>query len=294
MPHAETEVLSIAYEAGGPDDAPVALLLHGWPDDVTTWRKVTPALEQAGLRWIAPWLRGCGRTHFRDATTFRDGSTAALAQDALDLMDTLGIARCAVVGHDWGARVAYALAAVAPQRLSSIAALSVGYTPYGAFPVPAFEQSRAWWYHWFMSVDRGAEIVRNDPIGFARFQWETWGPQGWFTEEEFLETARSFENPDWLAITLNAYRIRWRDEPSDQRYDALRQRIAETECLSVPTLMIQGLVDGTVLPKSTEGKDAHFTRGYRRIELEGVGHFPGREAADKVSAALIEHLRSSP
>jgi pimeloyl-ACP methyl ester carboxylesterase len=222
----------------------------------------------------------------------RDGRTEALAQDAIDLMDALEIGRFAVVGHDWGARVAYALAALLPQRLSSIAALSVAYAPRGAFAVPAFRQSRAWWYQWFMSVDRGAEAVAGDPKGFARLQWETWSPPGWFDAAEFEATARSFENPDWLAITFNSYRSRWRkDEPCDPRYADVAQRIAAVEKLAVPTLMLQGAADGTVLPASSEGREKWFTGGYDRVVLAGVGHFPAREAAEEVARLLLSHLR---
>lgn len=285
----ETDLLSIACEIS-PSDAPPVLLLHGWPDDATTWRKIEPHLEMAGYRWIAPWLRGFGDTKFRHQATIRDGSAEALAQDALDLMDRLGVERFSVIGHDWGARVAYTLAAVAPERLDAIATLSLAYSARGAFPVPAFEQARAWWYQWLLSVDRGAEAVRSDPIGFAKLQWETWSPEGWFSPEEFDETARSFRNPDWIAITLNSYRGRWRDEPKDPRYDALRERVRRVERLSVPTLMIQGLMDGTVLAKSTEGNENLFTGFYRRLELAGVGHFPMREAPNEVAAALIGHL----
>jgi pimeloyl-ACP methyl ester carboxylesterase len=137
---------------------------------------------------------------------------------------------------------------------------------------------------------RGAEAIAKDPKGFARIQWETWSPRGWFDEATFEAAARSFENPDWLAITLSSYRGRWRDEPRDPRYDLLHEKIASTEQLSVPTLMVQGGADGTVLAKSTEDKDKYFTRGYRRIVLDGVGHFPTREAPDAVVDAVLRHL----
>jgi pimeloyl-ACP methyl ester carboxylesterase len=237
-----------------------------------------------------PLLRGFGQTRFLADSICRDGRTEALAQDALDLMDALRIERFSVVGHDLGARTAYALAAIAPERLETIAAISLGYSPRGAFPVPPFEQSRAWWYQWFMSVDRGAEAVAKDPKGFARIQWQTWSPGDWFDEAIFQSVAQSFENPDWLAITLSSYRGRWRDEPRDPRYDVLHDRIASTELLGVPTLMIQGGADGTVLATNTEAKDKYFTGGYRRLLLDGVGHFPTREASDAVADAILEHL----
>jgi pimeloyl-ACP methyl ester carboxylesterase len=294
LDHLTTRMLEIGFNTAGESGAPAVLLLHGWPDDPTTWDRVSPALNAKGFRTIAPWLRGFGPTRFLSADSIRDGSTAALAQDAIDLMDGLGIDRFAVVGHDWGARIAYALAAVIPERLTSITALSVGYTPRGAFPVPPFRQSRAWWYQWFMSVDRGAEAVARDPKGFARIQWETWSPPGWFDDADFERTAQSFENPDWLAITLSSYRSRWRNEPRDPQYDALQEQIAAVETLTVPTLMIQGDADGTVLPESTEGKEGYFAAAYWRLVIEGVGHFPTREAPLSVARAILEHLDSVP
>jgi pimeloyl-ACP methyl ester carboxylesterase len=141
-----------------------------------------------------------------------------------------------------------------------------------------------------MSVDRGAEAFAKDPRGFARIQWETWSPAGWFDEATFEAVAQSFENPDWLAIALHSYRGRWRDEPCDPRYDALHDRVASTEKLGVSTLMIQGDADGTVLPESTDGQDTYFPSGYRRIILDGVGHFPTREAPNAVADAVLKHL----
>jgi pimeloyl-ACP methyl ester carboxylesterase len=130
----------------------------------------------------------------------------ALAQDALDLADALSLETFAVLGHDWGARVAYTLAALFPERVTAIAALALAYQPRGQFSVPSFDQSRRFWYQWFMCTDTGAEAVRKDPIGFARIQWETWSPSGWFDDAEFDLTAESFSSPDWVEISLNAYR----------------------------------------------------------------------------------------
>ena len=186
-----TDILDIGYETGGPHNGPLVLLLHGWPDDVRGWRGVVPHLEHAGFRWVAPWLRGFGPTRFLSVDTIRDGSAVALAQDAIDVVDHLGCTKFSVVGHDWGARVAYTLAALFPERLSTITALALSYSPRGRFPTPTFEQSRRWWYQWFMTTDRGAEAVRADPKGCARQRWNTWSPPGWFDDVEFEVTAKS-------------------------------------------------------------------------------------------------------
>jgi len=71
-----------------------------------------------------------------------------------------------------------------------------------------------------LCTDSGAAEVQANPTGFARIQWETWSPPGWFDAMEFAKAAESFANPDWALITRNAYRSRWREgEAWDSRYE---------------------------------------------------------------------------
>ena len=122
------------------------------------------------------------------------------------------------------------MAALFPERLTALAALALAYQPRAVFTVPDFEQSRRFWYQWFQCIDGGAEAIRCDPVGFARIQWNTWSPSGWFDDKEFAATAESFLGPDWAAITLNAYRSRWMlGEVTDTRYDALQLKLREIE-----------------------------------------------------------------
>jgi pimeloyl-ACP methyl ester carboxylesterase len=286
-----TELLEIAFEEDSPEEGSPVFLLHGWPDAPCGWDGVARGLRMAGWRTIVPYLRGSGETRFRNRDTPRVGAAVALAQDAIDLADKLGVERFAVVGHDWGARVAYVLAALFPERITALAALALGYQPRGLFKVPGFEQSRRFWYQWFLCLDGGVERVHEDAVGFARIQWETWSPQGWFNEAEFAETAKSFRNSDWVQITRNAYRSRWCEgEAWDSRYDAVQKRLGEIEVISRPTLMIQGAADLCDAPSESEGQDGYFTGGYERLLLEGVGHFPHREATNAVTDAVIRHL----
>lgn len=281
-----TEVLDLAYHDTG--DGPPVLLLHGWPDAARGWASVAKHLRTSGRRTIIPDLRGHGATRFLDDARPRDAHAVALAQDAIDLLDALGIERLDVVGHDWGARIAYTLAALFPPRIRSITALALAYQPRGIFSMPDFEQARAFWYQWLMYVDSGVETIRRDPIGFARVQWDTWSPPGWFDDAEFTATARAFENPDWIDITLNAYRLRFvPDEPRDRRYDDLRRQLRAVETLDVPTLMVQGGSDHCDEPATSEGLDRYFSAGYERVVIDGVGHFPHREAPARVAELAI-------
>jgi pimeloyl-ACP methyl ester carboxylesterase len=287
-----TELLEIAVEEGGPEYGFPVLLLHGWPDAPCGLEFLASRLQSEGWRTVIPYLRGSGMTKFLLEETPRVGSGVALAQDAVDLADALGLGQFAVVGHDWGARAAYTLAALFPERVTSVTAMALAYQPRGVFKVPSFEQSRRFWYQWLMCVDGGAEKVRADPVGFAHIQWETWSPAGWFDEEQFARTAESFLNPDWASITLNAYRSRWLSgEARDARYDMSERRLGEVETLSTPTLMIQGAADLCDAPSESEGLERYFVNGYRRLLLGGVGHFPHREAPVAVADAILHHLQ---
>jgi pimeloyl-ACP methyl ester carboxylesterase len=292
MRFVETAVLKIAVNESGPADGQPVLLLHGWPDAPVGWRSVAERLTARGWRAIMPALRGSGSTRFRFTDAPRDGRGVALAADAIDLLDALELDRVPVVGHDWGARVAYILAAIAPERVTAVAALALPYQPRGAFVIPPFEQARAIWYQWLMCFEDGTRAVAADPIGFARIQWDTWSPTGWFDEAEFDATARSFANPDWVAITLNAYRSRFLpNEPRDPRYDELGRDLAATESINVPTLMIQGAEDRCDQPASSANQERYFTGGYQRVLLDSVGHFPHREAPEQVASLIDAHLR---
>jgi pimeloyl-ACP methyl ester carboxylesterase len=285
----DTPLLRIAYRSGGDPHAPPVLLLHGWPDDASTFDAIAPALHQAGWRTFAPWLRGCGDTRFRAASTPRSGEIAALAQDALDFAAALQLERFAIVGHDWGARVAYLLASVHPERISACVALSVPFEP-GAPTTPPLRQAQAFWYQWFLATERGAEVLRRSGKAFARYQWQSWSPPGWFDDVAFDQVARSFENPDWVAIALHAHRVRWGEAEPDAAYADLARRQRDARQITVPTQMLQGGSDRVVLPHSSEDRDVHFSAPYQRHVLDGVGHFPTREAPHQTCGLLTSFL----
>ncbi|MEG3082995.1 L-dopachrome tautomerase-related protein [Sphingomonas sp. PB2P12] len=293
MPQLTTDYLVIDYaDHGTPSDPPV-LLLHGWPDDASSWDAVVPALVAAGLRVIVPTLRGFGATRFVSDSEPRSGNSAILAIDAIALMDGLSIERFMVAGHDWGSNTAEAIAVGWPDRVDRLAMLA---TPprLGGMPTPPFEQAQRQWYHWFMATARGADAVRADRKAFAHIHWENRSPRGWFDEATFERVARSFENPDWVDVTLHSYRARWDKAEPDPRSQWLENKVKATQTLSAPTLYVQGEVDGVNPPSATRHVPSKFTGPFAFVTLAGVGHFPQRENPDAVAHHLIRLFTGDP
>ena len=293
MPHLDTPDLHITFDETGAQHGHPVLLLHGWPDDATTWDAVSSRLQDRNLRLIAPYLRGFGPTVFRNEEALRTANGAVLAIDAISLMDGLGIDRFSVVGHDWGSNIAEALAMGWPSHVDRMALLA-SLPRMGGLKTPPFRQAQRYWYHWFMATKRGAEAIAKDPHGFARIQWENWSPDGWFDEATFNAVAKSFDNPDWVAVTLHSYRVRWGEAEPDPDSVWLEDRIKKTHSLSLPTVYFQGMYDGVNPPDLSEDLYKKFTGPFDRIVLQNVGHFPQREDPETVARELAVFLASSP
>ena len=149
--------LDVGYVDTGPADGPAVVLLHGWPYDIHSYEGVTPRLAAAGYRVIVPYLRGYGTTRFLSEGTVRNGQQAALALDAVALIDALGIETAIVAGFDWGARTADVMAVLWPERCKAIVSVS-GYlisSPAGnQTPLPP-QAAFAFWYEYYFATPVG-------------------------------------------------------------------------------------------------------------------------------------------
>ncbi len=292
-----TSALHQAYEVSGPKQGEALMLLHGWPDSPRTWDKVIPHLHDAGYKVIAPYLRGYGPSRFRNRLLTkgpsRTGQAVAYGQDMIDLADRLGLERFHFIGHDWGARAGYALAALFPHRVKSLVAISVPFEPGKAKP-PAYPQARAFWYQWLLCSKPGEELFRGDPVAYGRAQWDAWSPAGWYDEQDFQKAADSWSGKDFQDVVLHAYRSRWGHAAPDPRYANLQNRLEATKVLHIPTVLLHGVEDACELLETTEGAARHFDKDYRRVLLEGVGHFPAREKPAQTAGVILEHLRHNP
>jgi pimeloyl-ACP methyl ester carboxylesterase len=271
-----TTALNCAYLESGPAAGPPVMLVHGFPDDARTWDAVAPALAADGFRTIAPFVRGFGPTQLLPGAA-RSGEIAALARDVLELADALGLQRFHYIGHDWGARAGYALAVLAPQRLSTLTTLAVAYGTNVTAQAMDVQQLRAYWYQWYFATSRGERALRDSRADFCRDLWRTWSP-GWaFPPADYDRTATSFDNPDFVEIVLHSYRVRWGFTAGDPVYAMDSAALERVPRLDVPTVVLMGNDDGATLPQSAAGAEQHFRARYALRVLDDCGHFVQRE-----------------
>lgn len=276
--------LAIAYEERGSAGGPVALLLHGFPYDPRAFDAVAPMLAAEGLRVITPYLRGFGPTRFRDAHAMRSGEQAALAADALGLLDALSIERALLVGFDWGGRAAGIVAALWPERVRGFLAIG-GYLiqdPASALtPLPPAIEQRLW-HQYFLASPRGLATLIEDPVPLARHLRSTWSPGVAIDEAAFARSARSFDNPDFARVVHHSYAHRIGAVEGDPAYAALRKRLAGGPIIKVPTIDLRG--GKAMLGTAPSPK---FEQLVASIVVEGAGHNPAEEAPEAVIAAIL-------
>ncbi len=163
--------LDFGYLAAGPEDGPLALLLHGFPDSAHTWRHLMPELAAAGYRAVAPFMRGYAPTSVPEDGAFQTG---ALAADAVALHEALGGGSDAVViGHDWGAFTAYGAANVAPGRWRKAVAMSVPPMSVMTTAFFDYEQLKRSFYIFVFQTPL-AELALNR--AFIEGLWRDWSP----------------------------------------------------------------------------------------------------------------------
>ena len=283
-------VLNVGYAEAGPADGPPVILLHGWPYDIHAFVDVAPILASAGFRVIVPHLRGYGTTRFLSSDTLRNGQQGALAVDVIDLMDALRIEKAVIAGFDWGARTADIVAAIWPQRVKALVAVSgylIGSQQANKAPLPP-KAELSWWYQYYFATERGRAGYAKHTKDFARLIWQTASPKWNFDDATFDRSAASLDNPDHVAISIHNYRWRLSLAEGEAKYDDLEKRLAAFPVISVPSITLEGDANGAPHPdpaayaKKFSGKYAH------RLISGGIGHNLPQEAPQAFAEAVID------
>ncbi|WP_082635294.1 alpha/beta fold hydrolase [Sphingobium baderi] len=285
-----TSVLDIAYAEAGPADGRPVLLLHGWPYDIHSYADAAPLLAAAGFRVIIPYLRGFGPTRFLSEASLRNGQQAALASDAIELIEALGLERPIVGGCDWGARTACILAVLYPAQVRALVSVSgylIGSQAAGATPL-APEAERSWWYQYYFATERGRQGYALHTHDFARLIWKTASPRWTFDEPTFLRSAAALDNPDHVSITIHNYRWRLGLAEGEARYAAMEERLASFPAVTIPAVTLEGDANGAPHPRASDYR-ARFTPAYEHRLVEGgIGHNLPQEAPDAFARAIVD------
>jgi pimeloyl-ACP methyl ester carboxylesterase len=272
--------------AGPPGGEPV-VLLHGFPQSARCWDAVTPALTAAGLRTAAPDQRGyspgarpAGRAAYRLSELVADAAAVVeMVQQERDQHQT-GVH---VVGHDWGAVVAWALAGLRPELVRTVTGLSV--PPPGAFRAALRRprQALASWYVGAFQVPGLAERV------FAVPPDRPWSPRlvqmlvrSGQTRELAERDAAGVADRGTLTAALNWYRAL----PLSLRDDVPQP--------TAPALYVWSDGDTALTRDAAELAPRHVAGPFRYVELRGVSHWIPDEAPDTLAELLLDHVSARP
>lgn len=253
-------------------EGPAVLLLHGFPDSRHLWRYQVPALARAGFRALAPDLRGFG-----DAPKPADVASYALARvvdDLIGILDALGVERAHVVGHDWGAVVAWFLVAAHPERFASLTALTVGCP--GTSGQRTLEQlEKAWYLFFFQNEGVAEEWLRRDDWSGLRALLRDGGDMERYTAD--------LGRPGALTAALNWYRAN--APPS-----ALLGPVPDLPPVVVPGLGVSADGDAYLTEANVKNSYEKVAGPWKYVRMEGVSHWLMLDRPEEFNRLLIGFL----
>ena len=271
--------LTFDVRADGPEDGRPVLLLHGFPQTSASWAAVTPLLTQAGLRTYAPDQLGY-------SPGARPGEVEAysmqnLAQVTADLMTALSIPVADVVGHDWGANVAWTMAAWHSDRVRSLTAVSVphpaAYT--AAFRADPEQKERSAYIRLFWQEGKAEEVLLADDARRLRRLLSGGEEDSGVPAEAIDEYVAVLSAPGALTAALNWYRAMSSDIRVDQ--------------IEVPTTYVWSDGDVAIGRTAAEACANYVTGDYRFVELAGVTHWIPEQAPDQLATAILDRISST-
>jgi pimeloyl-ACP methyl ester carboxylesterase len=271
-------------ECGSGDD--LVILLHGFPEFWYSWRHQLPVLGRQ-YHVVAPDLRGYNLSD--KPARIEDYRIEVLVEDIVGLIRYFGNDQAAIVAHDWGAGIAWALAQRHPELVSRLVAMQV--PPPGAWRENfSLRQLGKSWYMFFFQLPRLPErwASANDFAMVTRMYKETSVRNSAFTDADIAVYKEALRRPGALTAGLNYYRA--------NVFKSLFRGGVETPDdgrIRVPTLFIYGEQDKAIIPETVRGLDRFIDAPYRELRIRDSGHWVQNEAVEEVNGALLEFLEGN-
>ena len=249
------------------------ILLHGFPDTGDLWRNQVPALTTSGFRAIVPDMRGRGRSSKPEAVS--EYRLSSIVRDVTGILDALHVERAHVVGHDWGAAVAWLVAALAPQRVDRLVAISVGSPGTGA--KPTLEELQKGWYRLMFLFDGVAEelVQRDDWYLFRLFL------AGAKDTEAYVKT---LSEPGALTPALNWYRANLPVQAILGRTGGLQLPMVKANTLGVWS------TGDLYLTEEAMTRSEQRVQGTWRYERFAESHWVPLDQPDRLNQLLLDFL----
>ena len=272
----------------GSADGELVLCLHGFPDTPATFRHQTAELAALGFDVVAPRLRGY---ELSSQPSNNDYDAVTLASDVVGWLDDLGVERAHLVGHDWGAVIAYVVAAHYPRRVRTVTAMAIpplARIPAAVRRVPR-QLVRSWYMTWFQIPGLSDRSLRAGDWLLMRTLWRTWSPRYSMTAEEWTDLRGMFEEDGVVSGALAYYR----QNATPPVMLGLRRAPAMTQpTIAVPTLILNGSEDGCMDRRlfNLGIHDADFPAGVEHVEVPDAGHFLHLEKPELVNELIGRHL----
>lgn len=280
----DLDAVSLRALTWGPEDGPLTLLLHGFPDAAHTWRHLGPVLADAGHRVVAPFTRGYAPSA---VPADRSGHVAALVDDAVSIHALLGGGPdAALVGHDWGAITANALAAHRDNPFGRIVSMSV--PPFEAVRPQLRVLPRQLRNSWYILFNQLPLLPERNAERLVGRLWADWSP-GYDATEDLPAVLAAIAEPAHRSAVIGYYRNLARPFPrTPQRYR--RWAGAEMRSPIHPLLFLHGADDGCMDPRLVTGVERSLPPGSAAHLVPGAGHFLQLEQPDTVNRLILEHL----
>jgi pimeloyl-ACP methyl ester carboxylesterase len=279
--------VQFSYVEMGPPDGPLALCLHGFPDSAHTWRFLLPELAAAGFHAVAPFLRGYAPSAIPSDGRYEVGT---LARDANALHAALGGTDDAVIiGHDWGALIAYAAVAHQPERWRRAVTAAVPPTASIGMSLFTYAQLARSWYMFFFLSPMAEIALPLDDYAFIDGLWADWSP-GYEASFDVARVKEAIGDPEHIAAAIGYYRAMLDPGPVDPELaDEQNAALAPTP---KPTLYLHGRNDGCMLLSSIGNPLDFMAEGSKVVVVDEAGHFMNVEQPDVVNRHIVEFLTS--